>query len=214
MKGKGAQSGGAKAGLAQADTAAAAINNQVRTSDNVAVTEGRGTGVTGASTVGNSKPTILEDVSGDWDLTDVEPKAALHRGYLQIEEAEGNKGSVKAYMQFHYPGSKALASLVVFNAFAGCASCTINKEMKLRVEDISVSTRTIKTAKEDQPNGKKAGDTISDAGATRSIYGSAVLQFVDKNSAVIKVTQKQVVELTSDLKLEPFVYTFSFKKKE
>jgi hypothetical protein len=159
-------------------------------------------------------PVNIGDVSGNWSLADVEPKARSHRGYLQIEASGESKASIKGYMQFYYPDSKALASPVVFNGFVGCSSCVLSKEMKLKVEDISVSSRTIKRAHEDQTDGKKAGDTISDAGATRSMYGTAVLQFVDKGKAVIRVTQTKSVELTDELKLEPFVYTFYFKKQE
>jgi hypothetical protein len=154
------------------------------------------------------------DITGDWILADIEPKARSHRGQLQIGALPENKARIKAYMQFYYPESNAAASLVVFNGFVGCESCTLGQEMKLKVEDISVGTRTIKTAQKDQADGKKAGDTISDASATRSIYCTAVLQFADKDKAVIKVTQKQSVELTNELKLSPFVYTFLFKRQE
>jgi hypothetical protein len=168
-----------------------------------------------ADTSASSNPVSLNEIAdSDWTLTDVEPKAQSEQGYLQIEASGENSATIKGYMQFYYPESKAASSLIVFNGFVGCSSCVVNREMKLKVEDISVGSRTIKTAKEDQANGKKAGDTISDASATRSIYCTATLQLVDNSTAVVKVRQTQTIELTNELKLEPFVYSFHFKRKE
>jgi hypothetical protein len=167
----------------------------------------------GATTLSNPD-SLLAIVEGKWSLTDVEPKAAEKNGYLHIEASGEGQGTIKAYMQFYYPDSKGATSLSVFNAFAGCSTCIVKEEMKLNVEDISVSSRSIKRAQENQADGKKAGDTISDASATRSIYGTASLQFVDGNNATVVVKQTQTIELTNELKLEPFEYRFHFKKKE
>lgn len=168
------------------------------------------------STIGNtgSVPVNITDVAGDWDLQDIEPPARSHRGYLHIEMSGENKASIKGYMQFYYPDSKAEAYPVVFNAFVSCLLSTLKREVKLKVEDISVSSRSIKRAREDQPDGKMAGDTISDVSSTKSIQGTALLQFVGKNKAVIKMTRTEIVDLNDELKLEPFIYTFNFRKKE
>ncbi|MBA2500347.1 MAG: toll/interleukin-1 receptor domain-containing protein [Chitinophagaceae bacterium] len=155
---------------------------------------------------------LNEMVAGDWRLMDIEPKAQSQRGYLKIEASGENKATIKSYMQFYYPDSKALSYLTVFNAFAGCTSCAVNKEMKLNAEDIAVGSRTIKKLEEDQADGKKAGDIIMDANSNKSIRGSVTLQFVDNNNAIIKVKQPLTIALANELMLEPFVYTFYFKK--
>ena len=123
---------------------------------------------------------------------DVEPKAQSQNGYLTIETLAENKASVKAYMQFYYPDSKTPPYLTVFNGFFGCPSCAVNKEMKLKVEDIAVGTTN----------------------SNKSIRGTASLQFIDNNTAIIKVARPNPVELANGLMLEPFVYTFRFKKSD
>lgn len=155
-----------------------------------------------------------ETAAGDWRLTDMEPKANSQHGYLKIEAVDENKATIKSYMQFYYPDSKASSYLTIFNAFAGCTSCALSQEMKLKVEDIAVASRTIKTLQEDQPDGRKAGEVILDANSNKSIDGTITLQFIDDNTAVIKVKQPLSVELAHGLMLEPFVYTFRFKKAD
>lgn len=157
---------------------------------------------------------LNELVTGDWSLIDVEPKARSQRGYLKIEVSGENKATIKTYVQFYYSDSKASSYLTIFNAFAGCISCAVNKEMKLNVEDIAVGSRTIKKLQEDQADGKKAGDIILDASSNKSIRGTVTLQFLDNNNAVIKIKQPLVIELANELMLEPFVYTFRFKKSD
>ena len=115
-------------------------------------------------------------------------------------------------MQFYYPDSEASSFLTVFNAFANCRSCAVNKEMKLTAEDIAVGSRTIRKLEEDQPDGRKAGDVILDANANKSIGGMVTLHFVDASNAVIKVKQPRTIALANEFMLEPFVYTFRFKK--
>ena len=117
-------------------------------------------------------------------------------------------------MQFYYPESSASSYLTIFNAFAGCASCAVNKEMKLKVEDVAVGSRTIKKLEEDQPDGRKAGEVILDAGSNKSINATATLQFVDNNNAIITVKQPLTIALAHGFMLEPFVYSFRFTKSE
>jgi hypothetical protein len=157
---------------------------------------------------------LNEIVAGDWRLIDIEPKAASQGGYLKIEALGENKATIKTYMQFYYPDSKAASYLTIFNAFAGCTSCDVNKEMKLKVEDIAVGSRTIKKLQEDQADGRKAGDVILDANSNKSIRGTITLAFLDNNNAVIKVQQPNTIALANEFMLEPFVYTFHFKKTD
>lgn len=157
---------------------------------------------------------VNETVAGDWRLVDVEPNARLHRGYLKIEALDQNKAAIKSYVQFYYPDSKASSSLTVFNAFANCSSCALSKEIKLTVEDVAVGSRTIKTLEEDQADGKKAGEVIREASANKSIGGKATLHFVNNNNAVLKIQQFRTIVLSDELLLEPFVYTFRFRKEE
>jgi hypothetical protein len=155
-----------------------------------------------------------ETVAGDWSLTDVEPKAQSHRVYLKIEALSENKATMKSFIQFYYPESKASSYLTIFNAFTNCTSCSVTKEMKLTVEDISVGSRTIKKLEEDQPDGRKAGEVILDANSNKSIRGKATLQFVNNNKVIMKLTQPLTIALANEFMLEPFVYTFHFKKND
>ena len=117
-------------------------------------------------------------------------------------------------MQFYYPERNSSSKLTISNAVAGCSSCVVDKEMKLKVEDIAVGSRTIKTAQQDQADGVKAGDTIFNATANKSIRGTVTLQMVDNSNVVIKIQQPQTIALSHGLMLEPFVYTFRFKKND
>lgn len=164
-------------------------------------------------TTENKLNNLNEMVAGDWRLTGIEPATQSKQGYLKIE-ALGDKATIKTYMQFYYPESKASSYLTIFNAFAGCTSCIVNKEMKLKVEDVAVGSRTIKKLEEDQPDGRKAGEILLDANSNKSISATATLKFIDNNNAVITVQQPRTIALAHELILEPFVYTFRFKKSD
>jgi hypothetical protein len=86
--------------------------------------------------------------------------------------------------------------------------------MKLTVEDVSIGSRTIRTIKEDQATGGKIGDTLMDAGSTKSIRAYATLQIIDNKNIVIEVKQPMAITLAHNLVLQPFVYLFRFKKNE
>jgi hypothetical protein len=90
----------------------------------------------------------------------------------------------------------------------------VSEEMRLNVEDISVGSRTIKKLQEDGADGGKAGDIIMDANSNKSVRGKVTLQFIDNNNAVIRITQPGTIALANELMLEPFVYTFHFKKAD
>jgi hypothetical protein len=153
-------------------------------------------------------------VAGNWRLTGVEPAAESQRGYLKIEAADGNKATIKTYVQFYYPEKEASSYLTVFNAFAGCTSCEVSREMKLTTEDVAIASRTIKKLAEDGPDGRKAEEVIMDASANKSVGGTVSLQFVDNNTAVIRIKQSRTITLANELVLEPFEYTFRFKKSD
>ena len=90
----------------------------------------------------------------------------------------------------------------------------MKKEIKLKVEDVAVGSRTIKKLEGDQPDGRKAGEIILDAGSNKSVNATATLHFSDNNNAIITVKQPLAIALAHDLMLEPFVYSFRFRKSE
>ena len=141
-------------------------------------------------------------------------KSQSHRGYLKIEALNEGKISIKSYVQFYYPESKATSYLTVFNAFANSNSCVLKTDLKLIAEDVAVGSRTIKTLQEDQPDGGKAGDVILDANSNKSIRATVTLHFIDAQNAIIKIEQPVTIALAHELMLEPFVYTFRFKKND
>lgn len=151
---------------------------------------------------------------GDWQLVHVEPKSQSPRGYLKIEELSEGKISIKSYVQFYYPESKATSYLTVFNAFANCNSCVFKSDMKLIAEDVAVGSRTIKTLNTDQPDGGKEGDVILDANSNKSIRATVTVHFNDAQNAIIKIEQPVTIALAHELMLEPFVYIFRFKKSD
>ncbi|HSU49967.1 MAG TPA: toll/interleukin-1 receptor domain-containing protein [Segetibacter sp.] len=173
----------------------------------------RKTGVTIAPTE-KTKDKLNEIYNGDWRLVSMKPKASLQQGYIKIEALSENQANIKTYIQFYYPERKATSYLTIFNAFAGCTSCQINKEMKLKAEDVAVGSRTIKIRQQDEADGGKAGDVILDANSNKSIHASVTLRFDDNSNATIQVQQPLTIALANELMLEPFVYTFRFKKND
>jgi hypothetical protein len=155
-----------------------------------------------------------EVVEGDWRLVSVEPKAASQRGYLKIDASEGDKIDIKTTSQFYYTKANDTSFLSVFNVIANCTSCMLQREMKLKPEDIAVGSQTYSILKQDKPGVGKAGDTVMNAGANKSIRGTVSLRFTGKNTAAISVTSGKPVELSYGLILPAFVYTFRFEKLE
>lgn len=150
--------------------------------------------------------------AGDWQLVDVEPKAASQNGYLKIEELDEKKVKIKTYVQFYYTKTNDTAFLSIFNGFAGCASCVLLEDMKITAEDIAVATQQYKILKNDQQGIGKSGDTIMNAGSNKSIRASVTLHLVNDNSIIIKVQRTTPAELAHGMVLEPFVYSFRFRK--
>lgn len=155
-----------------------------------------------------------EVVEGDWRLVSVEPKAASQRGYLKIDAQDGDKIDIKTTSQFYYTKANDTSFLSVFNVIANCTSCTLQREMKLKPEDIAVGSQTYSILKQDKEGVGKAGDTVMSAGSNKSIRGTVSLRFTGKSTAAISVSSGKPVELSYGLILPAFVYTFRFEKME
>ena len=160
----------------------------------------------------NNSTNLIETFAGDWTLTDVDPKANSIKGYLKIEAIDGKKATIKSYMQFYYFKTNDTSFLSVFNAFAGCTFCTLEKEMKITAEDVSIGSQTYRILKKDVTGEGKAGDTIMNAGANKSIHASVLLYLINNKNVLIKVQRGEPAELSYGLLLKPFLYTFKFTK--
>ncbi|MEO6221295.1 MAG: hypothetical protein ABIO81_12760, partial [Ginsengibacter sp.] len=164
------------------------------------------------SSTDNKIANLNEAFAGDWKLVDVDPKAESTKGYLKIEAIDEKKATIKSYVQFYYFKTNDTSYLSVFNAFAGCSSCVLEKDMKIKAEDVAINSHTYRTLKKDQPDGGKAGDTIMNAGANKSIRAFVTLHLIDNKTAIIKVQQPAATELSYGLVLKPFIYSFRFTK--
>lgn len=155
-----------------------------------------------------------EMLEGDWRLVSVEPRAASHRGYMKIDVSDGDKIDIKTNSQFYYPKTNDTSFLSVFNVIANCNSCILQREMKLKTEDIAIGSQKYRILRHDSPGAGKAGDTVMNAGSNKSIRGTILLRFTDKNAAVISVSSSKPVELSYGLVMPAFKYTFRFEKLE
>jgi hypothetical protein len=153
-----------------------------------------------------------ETFTGDWELADVSPKARLKSGYLKIEAVDEKKVTIKSYVQFYYFKANETSYLSVFNAFTSCTSCLLAKDMKIVADDVALGSRTIHIAKEDGAEGMKAGDTLMDAGSNKTIKASITLRFKDQRNAIMKIERTTPITLEHGLIVDPFIYTFSFRK--
>ncbi len=158
-------------------------------------------------------PGLNETFAGDWQLFSVEPKAQSVKGYLKITEINDKEVAIKSYMQFYYFKTNATAYPTIFNAFAGCTSCKLAKEMKMIVEDVAIGSQVYKILEKDGDNGK-TGDTIMQAGSNKSLHASVTLQLINSTHAVIKVQRTTPAILSNDVVLQPFTYTFLFTKDQ
>lgn len=155
---------------------------------------------------------LLDAFAGEWKLVEVRPAAGSYKGYLKIEHSGNNKATIKSYVQFFYLKSNDTAFLSVFNGFAGCSNCLLQKDMKLITEDAAVATQVYKILKEDDPAIGKKGDTVMNAGSNKSIRANTTLHLADRNNVVIKISRDDPAELSHGMVLKPFVYTFRFRK--
>ncbi len=155
---------------------------------------------------------LIETFAGDWKLVSVDQKAASTNGYLKIDAIDEKKVSIKSYVQFYYLKTNDSSFLTVFNGFTGCSSCALAEDMKLKVEDIAVGSHYYRILKHDRPGEGKAGDTVMTVGSNKSVSASARLQFINDNTAIIKVQQPAAIDLSHGMVLKPFVYSFRFTK--
>ena len=165
-----------------------------------------------ASTVTSSAGNMLEMYSGDWKITSVHPNRQPLQGYMKIEETEGGKVSIKSSLQFYYPKTNDTSFLNIFNAFVSCSSCTLSNELKLNAEDVSIASQYYQILKRDLPGVGNAGDTVSSAGANKSVRASATLHFTSNTTAEIIIKQSSTIELSHGLILQPFDYVFHLSK--
>lgn len=156
----------------------------------------------------------LTAMGGDWELSQVDLKVRTFDGYLKITPAGDKKFNIRSHLRFFYIQPKDTMFLSIFNAFAGCSDCLLEDELDLAVEDIAIGSQVYSILKHDQEGVGKAGDTVMDRGANKSIRGTAVLQFTGNKTAVIKVARSTPVTLEGGLVLKPFAYLFTFKKLE
>jgi cbb3-type cytochrome oxidase subunit 3 len=155
---------------------------------------------------------LVETFAGDWELAGVEPKAASNRGYLKIEPIDEKKVKILSSFQFYFFKTNAAAYFVVFNGFAACSSCVLQNEIKFTDKDIAFGSNMYEILKEDQPGEGKAGDTVMTAGANNTISALVTLHLINKNTIIIKVQQSAPTPVGNGLVVEPFVYTFRFRK--
>lgn len=154
----------------------------------------------------------IPSLAGEWVLKDINFKTRLSDGYLKIEPVVDSKYTIKSSLRFFYIKPKDTAYLSIFNAFVGCTNCSMQQEIKLMVEDIAIGSQVYSILKHNQEGVGKAGDTIMDKGANKSIRGMAELKFIDNKTALIKISRATPVELEAGLVLNPFTYLFTFKK--
>lgn len=151
-------------------------------------------------------------LQGEWRLKDVDMKNKSADGYIKIEPAADNKVNIKSALRFFYIKNNDTNYLSIFNAFVNCSNCELQEQTKLTVEDIAIGSQVYSILKHDQEGIGKAGDIIMDKGSNKSIRGTALLQFIDNQTAKIKVARTTPVELEGGLILKPFEYLFTFKK--
>ncbi|MFT3701558.1 MAG: hypothetical protein QM802_04275 [Agriterribacter sp.] len=135
-------------------------------------------------------------------------------GYIKIESTGDNTFNIKSHLRLFYIKPKDTAYLNIFNAFVGCTGCMPQQEIKLDVEDIAIGSQVYSILKHDEKGVGKAGDTIMDKGSNKSIRGTAIIQFTDNQTAIIKVTRSTIATLDDGLIMQPFVYSFTFRKQE
>lgn len=156
---------------------------------------------------------MAEAFAGNWVLAAVDPKTRLHRGYLKIEDLDGNKVKLLSNMQFYYFKKTSLSYLSVFNAFASCNSCKLQDGMKITERDIAIGTSKFEVLTEDNSYGKK-GDTVMSGGGNTTISAYVYLYLKDKNTIHIKIEQSNPTPVDNGLTVPPFVYTFRFKRND
>ncbi|MEO8710605.1 MAG: toll/interleukin-1 receptor domain-containing protein [Parafilimonas sp.] len=155
---------------------------------------------------------LPENFMGQWTLKNTEPAASDKSGYLKISDAAEGKVNVETSLQFYYPKTNDTLFLSVFNGFAVCNSCVLKNEMGFTDQQIDIGAQKYTILKQNQPGGKKKGDTVLNAGTNNSIRASVSLQLINKDSVILKVTRPDTVRISNEILVQPFTYSFMFKK--
>lgn len=163
--------------------------------------------------VGETTAMKVNDYVGRWELASIQPEAKMSRAMLKIEAVDTNRININSSLQFFYKPDNDTLYLSVFNGFANCAGCALQKEMKLVTEDVAIGSNHFTILKTDGPEGK-AGDTVASRGNNESIKAVSTLHFISDTAAVIKVQSTVPVVLKAGIRMEPFVYEFRFRKGE
>jgi hypothetical protein len=120
---------------------------------------------------------------------------------------------VRSAFQCYYPHSNDTLFLQVFNGMAGCHNCDLQREMKLATEDVAIGTQQY-TIRKKIVACNEVSDTLASKSSNQSVRAACTLQFTDDHNAVIKVQSAETWTLNSGIVLEPFVYTFGFRKMQ
>ncbi len=165
-----------------------------------------------ASPVVTNAVLLAEDFAGNWQLSGVVAPARGHRGYLKIEAVGENKIKVTSTFQFSFKRANDTAYFEVFNGFAGCASCTINKEITIVDNDAAFGAQIYKILRTDVAGEGKAGDTVMTVGPNKSINATMTLELINRKSAHIRVQRSTSVPMGYGMVIPPFDYTFRFTR--
>ncbi|GEO07716.1 toll/interleukin-1 receptor domain-containing protein [Segetibacter aerophilus] len=155
----------------------------------------------------------LENFAGNYTLVDVKPDARLKRGYLKIEKAEEKKVKIRTNFQFYYFRTNDTAFFDILNGFAECASCELKDEMRFADKRIDIGANRYRISKIAE-RGKKLGDTTFSAGYNSAIPASVILHIIDRDTLNIKVTLSVSTPISGDFVVDPFIYTFTFKRND
>jgi hypothetical protein len=155
---------------------------------------------------------LPDNFTGQWLLKNIVPEASEKKGYLKIENAAEGKVNIKTSFQFYYPKTNDTLFLSVFNGYAECASCVLKNEMVFTDKQIDIGAQKYIILKQNQADGKKKGDTVLNAGANNSIRASVNLQLINKDSIIIKVIRPDTIRISNGILVQPFTYSFLFKK--
>jgi len=155
---------------------------------------------------------LIDNFAGDWELADVDPKAASNRGYLKIEPIDEKRVKILSNFQFYFFKTNAEAYFVVFNGFAACSSCVLKNEITITDKDIAFGSNRYEILKKDKRGEGKAGDTVMTAGANDRISALVTLHLINTTTIIIKVQQSVPTPVGNGLVVEPFVYSFRFRK--
>ena len=85
-------------------------------------------------------------------------------------------------------------------------------EIKITDKDIAFGSNRYEILKKDKPGEGKAGDTVMTAGGNNVISALVTLHLINTNTIIIKVQKSVPTPVGNGLVVEPFVYSFRFRK--